>query len=220
MKEEILKSSLQHFLQYGIREMSNQKLVELLGISTKTIYKHFKNKEELLEEALYLFHAQVQESLKNFPINESAACQFYDFWHKAVMDEYYVNDAFFRDLHFYFPEFARKIEAATKENYKREFLRIIQRGIEVGSFRKDIMKEIVLENIFLQYGAIARSDRFRQFGVSADNILQNTIATTVRGICTAKGVKELDEHLKTHHPLMESKKSTKKVPLSLKSKQQ
>lgn len=220
MKEEILKNSLQHFLQYGIREMSNQKLVELLGISTKTIYKHFKNKEELLEEALYLYHAQVQESLKNFPINESAACQFYDFWHKAVMDEYDVNDAFFRDLHFYFPKFARKVEDAVKKNYTQEFLRIIQRGIEVGSFRKDIIQEIVLENIFLQYGSIARSDRFRQFGVSADDILQNTIATTVRGICTAKGVKEIDEHLKTRHPSVKSKSSAKTVPLTLKLKQQ
>jgi hypothetical protein len=110
------------------------------------------------------------------------------------------------------------MEAATKANYKREFLRIIHRGIEVGSFRNDIVPEIVLENIFLQYEAIARSDRFRQFGLSADNILQNTIATTVRGICTAKGVKELDEHLKTCQTLVKNKKSTKKAPPYIKLK--
>jgi len=50
MKKEILQTSLKQFLKHGIRQMSIQKLVEPLGISTKTVYKYFKNKEELLEE--------------------------------------------------------------------------------------------------------------------------------------------------------------------------
>ena len=58
MKEEILQTSLKQFLKHGIREMSIQKLVEPMGISTKTVYKYFKNKEELLEEALHLHYAQ------------------------------------------------------------------------------------------------------------------------------------------------------------------
>src|SRR3954469_6924975 len=115
MKEEILQKSLDQFLKYGIREMTNQKLVEQLGISTKTIYKYFKNKEVLLEEVLYLFHAQVQEKLRNLPVEKDAVCLFYDFWHKAVMDHYNVSNVFYTDLEEYYPEFARKIEAAVTE---------------------------------------------------------------------------------------------------------
>lgn len=58
MKEEILQTSIGQFLKDGIGKMSIQKLVEPLRISSKTVYKYFKYKEEFLEEALNLFHAQ------------------------------------------------------------------------------------------------------------------------------------------------------------------
>jgi AcrR family transcriptional regulator len=215
MKEEILQKSLDQFLKYGIRDMTNQKLVELLGISTKTIYKYFKNKEELLEEALYLFHAQVQEKLRNLPAGKDAVCLFYDFWHKAVMDHYDVSNVFYTDINEYYPEFARKIEAAVTGKYSQEFIRILHNGIEEGSFRKDIIPEVVLENIFSHFEVIVRSDRFKRFHLSPDIILYNTIATTIRGICTAKGVEELDDHLKTNYSLVKGKKSTKKLPVHL-----
>jgi len=50
MKDEILQTALEQFLKYGIREMSIRKLIASLGISTKTVYKYYKNKEELLED--------------------------------------------------------------------------------------------------------------------------------------------------------------------------
>ena len=70
MKEEILQTSLDQFLKYGIREMSIQKLIEPLGISTKTVYKYFKNKEELLEEALHLHFAGQYKLLEQLSADE------------------------------------------------------------------------------------------------------------------------------------------------------
>jgi AcrR family transcriptional regulator len=93
MKQEILQTSLKQFLKYGIRDMSIMKLIEPLGISTKTVYRYFKNKEELLEEALHLYHSQQYESLENFPIEQNQACLFFDLWHRAVEIEYRVNKA-------------------------------------------------------------------------------------------------------------------------------
>lgn len=214
MKNEILQKSLPYFLKHGIREMSNNKLVELLGISTKTIYKYFKNKEDLLEEALYLYHAEQQEKTKNLPVTQSAATLFFDIWHLALTNEYNVNNAFFRDLHYYYPELERKIETEVTQKYTKEFVRIIRRGIEKGSFRKDIIPEVVLENIYVQYEAVARSERFTRFRLSIENILLNTIALTIRGICTSKGAEELDKHIQTRDSTVKGKKTSKKPATS------
>ena len=65
MKNEIVQASLNLCLQYGIRQMSIQKLVESLNISTKTVYKYFKNKEELLEAVLYRYHGEQYQLLEN-----------------------------------------------------------------------------------------------------------------------------------------------------------
>ena len=215
MKNEILQKSLQYFLKHGIREMSNNKLVEQLGISTKTIYKYFKNKEELLEEVLQVHYAQQYEILKSLPAEQRAASLFFDLWYMAVMREYDVNNAFFRDLHYYYPELERKIEIAVTKKFTREFVRIIRRAIEEGSFRKDIISEVVLENIYVQYESVARSERFKRFRLSPENIFLNTIASTIRGICTVKGAEEIDEHIQTREFSVNFKKSNKNAPVNL-----
>lgn len=194
MKSEILQKTLQLFLKHGIREMNNEKLVDLLGISTKTIYKYFKNKEKLVEEVVILHHLQGFEMFKNRSVS-SAACLFFDLWHSAVMAEYDVNNTFFRDLHYYYPELLKKIEKLTTRKFTEQFLNIINRAIEEGSFRNDILLEVFLENIYVQYEATARSDRFKRFRLSPDILLLNTISNSIRGICTLKGAVALDRHI-------------------------
>lgn len=197
MKQEILQTSLKQFLKHGIRNMSILKLIEPLGVSTKTVYKYFKNKEELLEEALNLYHAQQYETLESLPAEQNQACLFFDVWHRAVEIESRVNKVFFQDLHYYYPELGRKAEAAIGKKFKARFLQIIQKGIEEGAFRQALIPEVVLEGIFVLYAAIVRTEQFNNFQLSSSDILLNTIAVYIRGFCTEKGVKALDHHIGT-----------------------
>ena len=175
-KTNILHSSLQYFLQYGIRNMSNDKLAARLGISTKTFYKYFKNKEKLLEEATQLFHAQQYQMLENLSTQTNAACLFFDLWRGGVEIEFKINKAFFNDLHYY-------------------YLKIIRRGIDEGDFRGDLKPEVALEGILVFYTSLVRTDHFKKFKLSAEQAFHNTIAIHVRGLCTEKGLKSLDNHL-------------------------
>src|SRR5205085_9661556 len=100
MKEEILQTALKQFLKYGIREMSIQKLIEPLGISTKTVYKYFKNKEELLEEVLHLYYTQQFQLLENLTADQNAVHLLFDIWHTAIERSYKISTVFFQDLHY------------------------------------------------------------------------------------------------------------------------
>jgi len=199
MKKEILQTSLKQFLKHGIRQMSIQKLVEPLGISTKTVYKYFKNKEELLEESLSLFHAQHKETWKCLSVdhNHNAVILFFEIWHTAIELEYNVNKAFFEDLYYYYPELLKKKEAALDKEYTKQFIQVIYKGIEQGVLQKDINPEIIFMGVSVLYQAIVREDRFKRYRTSSDEILLNTIALYIRGFCTEKGIKELDNHLQT-----------------------
>ena len=206
MKEEILQKVLPLFLKHGIREMSNQKLVESLGISTKTIYKYFENKERLLEEVLYLHHGQQMELVKNLPEGISAACYFFDLWCIAVKREYDVNNKFFIELRYYYPELEKKVHSIVGKNFTRYFIRLIEKAIEEGSFQKEIIPAMVLEGVFGQYDIVARTDRFKKFRTSPVEIYLNTIAKTIRGICTLKGIEELDRHVKVYYAPSKNKR--------------
>src|SRR5206468_2834274 len=158
-------------------KMSNDKLVEVLGISTKTLYKYFKTKEDLLEQALDFYYTRQYDALKQrLQELKGTSCLLFDIWYNAVVAGYKINNLFYKDLHYYYPELGKKSEAAVVKKFSEQFLLVIRRGMDDGSFQKEIIPEVILENIFVQYEAIARSDRFKRFRLSPDDILFNTIA--------------------------------------------
>jgi AcrR family transcriptional regulator len=200
MKDEILQTALKQFLKYGIREMSIQKLIAPLGISTKTIYKYFKNKEELLEAVLHLHYTQQYQLLENHSPDQNVVPLIIDIWYIAIEREYSVNNAFFHDLHYYYPELERKTEATTGQKIWKQIQQIVQKGIKEGVFKEDIYPGAAMEGIAVLYNAVARTGQFKRFRVSPYEIFLNTIALYIRGFCTQKGIEELDKHITTLKP--------------------
>jgi AcrR family transcriptional regulator len=200
MKDEILQTALNQFLKYGIREMSIQNLIAPLGISTKTVYKYFKNKEELLEEVLKLHYVHQYEVLENLSEGQNIATLFFDIWYLAIERDYNVNNLFYRDLHYYYPELEKKMEDVISSKFEMQFKNLIRKGIYDGVFKPDCIPEVVMEGIYILYQAIARTDHFKKFNVSPYEILLNTITLFIKGLCTPKGISDLERHIATVKP--------------------
>jgi TetR/AcrR family transcriptional regulator, cholesterol catabolism regulator len=203
MKDEILKTAHEQFLKYGIRDMSIKKLIETLGISTKTVYKYYKNKEELLEEVLQLHYNQQFMLVENLTSDENIVLSLFDIWYLAIEMVYDVNNLFYKDLHYYYPELERKIELAIGEKFGMQMENFIRKGISAGVFREDIIPEVAMEGIYILYNSIARTDIYKKFKVSPYDILLNSIAIYVRGLCTLKGIQELERYIATKGPFGE-----------------
>jgi AcrR family transcriptional regulator len=196
MRDKILQKSLKLFLKHGIRKMSNQKLVECLGISSKTIYKHFIDREELLEQILHLYHAEQYKMLENLAVEQNAACVFVDIWRMAVETECKINKAFYDELHHYYPELERKVERAIGKKFEQFFLSIIRKGIAEGSFRKDIHPEVALKCVLLLHRSAVRTEDFKRFHLSAQELPLVTTVVYIRGICTDQGIQLLEQYIK------------------------
>ena len=197
MKSEILQTALKQFLKYGVREISIQKLVESLGVSTKTVYKYFKNKEELLEDVLHFYHDKQYEVLNNLPVEKNAACLFFDVWQLAVETQYKVNRDFYTDIRYYYPELEKRVNVAIGRKFELFFESIIYRGIEQGDFRNDVHSSAALRSVLVLLTAVVQTDDFKKLRLSATDLLLNTIAVYIRGLCTQKGIKALEEHIQT-----------------------
>lgn len=197
MKTKILESSLELFLKHGIREMSIQKLIEPLGISTKTFYKYYKNKEELLAEVMEYHNNRHYSLLKSLPLSKNAACSFFDLWYIATVVGYDANKIFYQDLNYYYPELEKGVEENNNKKFVKYFLLMLKNGVKQGDFRQDIMPEVVLESIFVLFVAAVRKDHFKDFCFSAQEIMLNVFVVLIRGLCTEKGIKVLEEHIRT-----------------------
>jgi AcrR family transcriptional regulator len=213
MRNEILETALKQFLKHGIREMSNNRLVELLGISTKTLYKYYTNKEDLLEQVLHLFYDQQFTLLEERAADHKIVPLFLDVWYAAFENEYEGSHTFFQDLHYYYPALDLKIKKSIANRFHNKFLNIIRQGMDEGVFQKNIDPALAMESIYVLYDTASKTDRFKKLSTSSFSILLNTIVIYVRGLCTPKGLKELDNHILGFIPFETEKKKRKKTAI-------
>ena len=65
----VLFNSTELFLQFGIKSVNMDQIASSCGISKKTLYKHVKNKEDLLEkafeQAVVFMKAELEEAISN-----------------------------------------------------------------------------------------------------------------------------------------------------------
>jgi len=190
VKEEIIETSLQQFLRHGIRKMTVQKLIAPMGISTKTVYKYFNDKEELLKHCLVKHYSELA---KDFDITGSSnpVIAIFKLWHNAMELDFGVNHIFYHDLNYYYP---RLQDSILHRFFKKRFSKLgelMEKGVKQGYFRNDIVPAMIPEVTSALYSSITRTDQFKKYKLTPGVLMQNTIEAYLRGVCTEKGLKEL-----------------------------
>ena len=194
MKQEIINTSLDGFLKKGIRKMTIQKLVAPLGISTKTVYKYFSNKEDVLRECLAIHYSrllnQALDVTESFP---NAALALEQVWKQAIDTDFGVNHVFYYDLNHYYPALQDEILKKHGGKIEKAFLNLIKKGMVEGYFRRDLDPRIVFEAMTVLYRSLTRTDDFIKFRITPESLASQTLLIYLRGICTEKGLKELSQ---------------------------
>jgi AcrR family transcriptional regulator len=192
MKQEIIRTSLEGFLKKGIRKMTIQKLVAPLGISTKTVYKYFSNKEDVLRECLAVHYSGLlNQALAVVELCPNAALALEQVWKKAIQTDFGVNRVFYYDLNHYYPALQDEILKKHAGKIEKTLLKLIRDGMTEGYFRKELDPQIVFEAMTVMYRSLTRTDDFRKFRNTPESLARQTILVYLRGICTEKGLKEL-----------------------------
>jgi TetR/AcrR family transcriptional regulator, cholesterol catabolism regulator len=192
-KREILEKCLELYFRYGIRNMSNKRLVTTLGISTKTLYRLFSDKEELLYLALEMFYSQQYEAFNDLPENISAVELLYTLWKRGYEREFEVDRLFYRDLNHYYPEVEERIESENSLRFGAKFIQIIKRGIEEGDFREELNPHVVIRSFTTLYTSIARKGDFDNLDLQSAEIFLSSLSPFFRGICTQLGLEKLEK---------------------------
>src|SRR6185437_4056147 len=193
MKEQIVETALKQFLVHGIRNMTMQKLVMHLGISTKTMYKYFQNKEELLEECLKVHYGAASVGIKDIlDTSPNPVVSLASLYSKAIEMDFGTNHLFYHDLNYYYPDLQDK----TIKYYTHGALGVvnglIQQGIDEGYYLGYLKAPIVMETLTVLYGSVTRSEVYKTFSMKRE-LIKHTIMIYLQGICTPKGLQILNE---------------------------
>ncbi|MFC0182696.1 hypothetical protein ACFFJX_09050 [Pseudarcicella hirudinis] len=71
---------------------------------------------------------------------------------------------------------------------------IIEKGKNQHYIRSEISTTVILETLGLLYRSLTRTNTFDKFNVSVFELAENTLGVYLRGICTEKGLIEINNH--------------------------
>jgi AcrR family transcriptional regulator len=197
-KEIIIEVSLKQFLEHGIKQMTIQKLIEPLGLSTKTVYKYFADKEDLLKQCLFLHYTELTERIT---LLEKAMSNPVDgillFYYELFKIDFGINHTFYYDLNFYYPQ----LQDLILENFSSigivKLKSIIVEGLEEGFFIRDVKPDILFETMMVLYTSITRNNKLKELNYLPNVLMENTLVAYIRGICTEKGLISFDDYQKS-----------------------
>jgi AcrR family transcriptional regulator len=193
MREKIIEVSLQEFLTHGIRTMTMQKLVLSLGISTKTMYKYFNNKEELLEECLKLHYKGLIAGIRSVQEDSpNVVVSLYNVYSKSMALDFGTDHLFYHDLNYYYPELQDKAIKLYSNGAGDALIGLISQGVSEGYFLDYLKAPLVLQTLTALYSSVTRSDVYKDFD-SKRELIKHTVAIYLRGICTEKGLQIMNE---------------------------
>ncbi len=191
-RERILQKTKELFMQFGIRSVSMDDIASAMGISKKTIYQYFADKEELVTGVI---KGQLLESETTCITDQSAADNAIDEMFRAMdMVEQHLstmNPVVLYDLKKYHPR-----AFALLEKHKNDFLYNIVRnnmqwGIRDGLYRPDIHVDVLakfrIESMLISFDPAFYTKHKMTFANMERIILEHFLF----GIVTLTGYKQV-----------------------------
>lgn len=192
-KNRIVEEAAVMFRNYGIRAVTMDMLASNLGISKRTIYENFTDKDELLVTVLRC----MEEKRKEVVIS-------------ALKESKNVIEAIFKLLHLTGDHFRNMSPAFYTDMKKYHHVlgksgicsipdlsgsrAIVDQGIVEGTFRDDIDAEIVNRGMFGVFRLTGDFELFPSGEFLRQDIVTNLYINLLRGLCTTKGRKLLEKH--------------------------
>lgn len=193
LRGRILEVAMQDFIQRGIRAVKMDDIAGSLGISKRTLYEIFPNKESLLLEGIRLKQAMGEEEMAKYVTekNPNTMDIIMKFYHMQMEELSSLPLTFITEISRYplVTEFLRKKHQKSEENANRFF----QRGVKEGYFRSDVDYELISRlGEGMTQNAIARQLYFQY---EPQYIFRNIIFLFLRGFFTQKGLEYIDNTL-------------------------
>jgi len=193
IQERILDGAATLFKTYGIKSVTMDQLASHLGISKRTIYENFTDKDELLTGVLTMM-TEKQKILTQRIIDESenaivAIFRILEISRNHLQD---LSPAFFADIKKYHNDFLNMNSGKCEMPDYRNNIRVVIKGMEEGLFRKDINPELVNRCLYSLGKSTMDSDLYPLELFSLRDIVKNVYINYLRGISTAKGIDLID----------------------------
>lgn len=191
-KEKIVEKALELVSRYGVRMTSMDDLSRELGISKKTIYQLYTEKEELVSDCV----KQIADDLDKIttewmmkpdhPVRNIAA--IYAECIKFILT---YPPSFFYDLRKYYSKAYETLTSFRNELIENKVIKLLRQAREDGYLREEIDIRFLCEVYFFKFLELVDSPPVRQM-YSFDQICNHLVNINLRGIMRKEYADVLD----------------------------
>jgi AcrR family transcriptional regulator len=182
-RDRILEKATQLFMRYGIRSITMDEIAAQLGISKKTIYQFFTDKDAMVE-------AVVNEEMMQ---NEQECREFSQSAENAVHEIFQAMDGIEEMLKTMNPQLIHDLEKHHPAAFKR--LDNLERGIRENLYRTDLNADITsrhrIETAFMPFN----QEAFPNNKYPMNQTCQELAILYLHSICNAEGKKLIEKYL-------------------------
>ena len=192
MKDKILNKAADMFLTLGFKSVTMDEIATALGVSKKTIYTHFGNKTELVEEATLSTFQFISEQVGNIcNLEKNPIEEIYDI--KRFIVEKLKNEKSSPQyqLQKYYPKIFNTLKKKKFELMHDCVTDNLNRGIRLELYRDTINVEFIVRMYIVGTNTLKDLDVFPLEQFTQKILMDNYLEYHLRGICTEKGIEEL-----------------------------
>ena len=193
LRERIITTATMLFQKHGIKQVRMDDVASELGISKKTLYSAFADKEAILLEVVKLTSSSFCEAIRETMQQSTNVLEQIFLLYKRVIEHCReVNPLFFTDLIRY-----TELEAYFERMHTEHFSYVkgwLQEGVKQGLLRNDIDYDVFLQQDGFQIDKLLRDPSVRNY--PAEVIYNSVVLVLLRGMATEKG-QEIIKSFKT-----------------------
>ena len=192
-REHIIDNAMQMFVRQGIKAVRMDDIAQELGVSKRTLYEMFGDKEELLYLCLKRHMTIVNEAVAEKArtagnLLESILIGFFEITQYSE-----TNNRIAGNLRKFYPEvherLHRELGTAGTERFKNAIKRCVEEGLLDAKANIDLAITMLY---YMAAGIVARKDVIMPEGVSVREAFISVVLLFFRGISTPEGLNIID----------------------------
>jgi len=189
IRERIIEGAAGLFRTYGIKSVTMDSLASHLGMSKRTIYEIFANKDDMLIGVIKWMAGKQKELVKRIlEDSENALVAIFKLLESSRDHIQDMSPAFQADIKkFHYEVLIKKTEKCDMPDYRNN-IQIIERGVKEKLFRKEINPDIVNRCLYSLGKSIMDNELYPFEQFTRSEVMRNIFINYLKGISTPAGI--------------------------------
>ena len=195
-KEKIINGALELFIRNGVKSMNMDEVATNLGISKKTLYVYFNNKQDLVQNCFQKHYDLVSEMINTSAAQfENAIDELFAIDDSCSLVMKQTNPYLLGELKRYYPNTWALIEQLKQKVLFDILKNNLNKGIEQEIYRNEIDVNIIAKLMISRIDALINDELFPLTQYDFRTLLRENRIYHIRGIATYKGVNYLEQKI-------------------------